>query len=108
MYFGEIAVGQAEGAVLAHSVKLPGRAMKKGRLLSEADIAALIDAGIESVVAARFDPGDVAEDEAATRIAEAATGAGVNMQAAFTGRSNLYAETEGIAVIDRDRVTAST
>ena len=34
MIFGRMPVAEAEGAILAHSVALPGRSMKKGRVLS--------------------------------------------------------------------------
>ena len=69
MRFGEIPLGEAVGAILAHSVRLGAAALKKGRVLSAADVAALAAAGIGQVVAARLDPGDIREDEAAGRIA---------------------------------------
>jgi molybdenum cofactor cytidylyltransferase len=104
MDFGRIATRDAEGAILAHSVRTNSGAFKKGRVLSAADVAALTDAGIEAVVAARLGPGDVPEDEAASRIANAACGPGCRAAAAFTGRCNLTAETRGLALIDEDRL----
>jgi len=98
--FGAIPLGEAAGAVLAHSVG----GLKKGRVLSAADVEKLRAAGSTSVVAARLEAGDVPEDEAATAIAEAAAGEGVTVQAAFTGRSNLYAKVGGVVAIDRERV----
>jgi molybdenum cofactor cytidylyltransferase len=100
MKFGEIPLDDAAGAILAHSVRRAGVAFKKGRVLSPEDIAALRDVEVETVVAARLDPDDVAEDEAATRIAEAVRGAGLRATSAFTGRVNLVADTQGVAVID--------
>ena len=42
MKFGTFALGQAEGAVLAHALKLPdGHRLKKGTVLSAEDIATL-------------------------------------------------------------------
>jgi molybdenum cofactor cytidylyltransferase len=98
--FGPVPLGEATGAILAHSIG----GLKKGRALSAEDIARLQKAGIASVIAARLEAGDVPEDEAATAVAEAAAGEGVTVQAAFTGRCNLYAKTGGIVVIDRERV----
>lgn len=104
MKFGDTPVDQALGAVLAHGVRAGKAIFKKGRVLAEADIATLRAAGIASVVAARFEPGDVTEDEAARRIAAALQGEHLTATAPFTGRCNLYAEARGIAVIDRARL----
>ena len=58
-----------------------------------------------SVVVARLEPGDVHEDEAAHRLARGARGRATSASSApFTGRSNLYAETAGVLVVDRDRI----
>lgn len=104
MFFGSVPVADSAGAILVHSQALGRRTLKKGRVLSEDDVAALAQAGIERVVIARLEAGDMPEDEAARRIAEAATGDGVEAQAPFTGRANLYAGVGGVAVIDRERV----
>lgn len=104
MFFGTIPLDQAEGAILAHSVSVGGRRYKKGHRLTAADLALFAEAGRDSIVGARLEPGDVPEDEAARRVAAAATGPGVRRQEPFTGRCNLYAAARGLAVIDRDRV----
>jgi len=101
MNFGEIPTRNAEGAVLAHSIRAEGISFKKGRVLSADDVAALSEAGIETVIGAQLDADDIPEDAAATRIAEAVCGDGLTITAPFTGRVNLYAETRGIAVVDR-------
>ena len=99
-------VREAEGALLAHGARTPAGAFKKGRTLSAADIEALAAAGVDTVVAARLEPGDVAEDEAAAAIAAAARGAGVEAAAPFAGRANLYAGRAGLALVDPARVEA--
>ena len=104
MKFGEIPVAEAEGAILAHSVKHGGGIFKKGRRLSPADIAALTSAGIAQIFAARLGSDDVPEDEAAAAIAQAVGGSGVTAQAPFTGRANLHAGVHGLALIDAERV----
>jgi molybdenum cofactor cytidylyltransferase len=106
MTFGELPVAEAEGALLAHSVKRAAIGFKKGRLLSRADIDALIAAGVGTVFAARLGPDDVPEDEAASSIARAVAGPGAESQEPFTGRSNLHASHRGLAVIDQERVRA--
>ena len=106
MIFAELPLDQAEGAVLAHSVRLGRESFKKGRVLSAADIAALRAADKVSVVAARLDTDDLAEDAAAALVARAAAGANLAVAAAFTGRCNLVAERAGVVVVDRDRLDA--
>ncbi|MGH6975273.1 MAG: NTP transferase domain-containing protein [Stellaceae bacterium] len=104
MKFGDTPLEQAAGATLAHNLKLGGRAFRKGRTLTADDVAALRAAGLASVVAARLEPGDVGEDEAANRIARKLIGAGITAAPAFTGRANLFAETAGLCRIDRAAV----
>ena len=77
MRFGPTPLADAEAAILAHGFRLPGRALKKGQRLSAGDIAALGAAGYDSVVTARLDPHDVAENDAARELAEALAGAAV-------------------------------
>src|ERR1700719_3943941 len=104
MRFGEVPVAEAAGAILAHGLKLGTAVLKKGRVLSPADIALIAASGLDHVVVARLDPGDIREDAAATRIAAAAAGSNIATAPAFTGRANLFAETRGVLVVDRDRL----
>ena len=104
MKFGQVPVEEAVGALAAHSVRAGDMVVKKGTLVT-ADIAMrLRKAGVETLIVARFEPGDIAEDEAAFRLARALAGQNVVVEAPFTGRSNLYAETAGVLVIDIDAI----
>jgi len=100
MKFATFQLAEAEGAILAHSIATPKGTLKKGRVLSADDIARLAAEGRTEVVAARLEPGDVGEDEAAARIARAAAGPGTHVAAPFTGRANLFASAAGLAVIE--------
>ena len=51
---------------------------------------------------ARLEPGDVSEDQAAADIAAAVAGEGARTDRAFTGRCNLFAESAGVLVVDKD------
>ena len=104
MKFGPLPLAEAEGALLGHSRSVGRRRLKKGHRLTADDIAALRTAGVETVIAARIEADDLLEDQAAERIARAAQGRGTRLQAAFTGRSNLYAEAAGVALLDAARV----
>ncbi|WP_026379680.1 NTP transferase domain-containing protein [Afifella pfennigii] len=99
MKFGATPIAEAERAILAHSVKTAEATFKKGRRLSCDDLAVLRKAGIGEVVTARLEEGDVHEDEAAERVARAIAGAGVSVEAPFTGRSNLHAEKAGLLLL---------
>jgi molybdenum cofactor cytidylyltransferase len=104
MKFGEVPVAEAEGAILAHNLKLGATALKKGRVLSAADLRLIAEAGLSSITVARLEAGDVGEDAAAERVAAAAIGPGISAAPSFTGRVNLHAETKGVLVFDRERV----
>ncbi len=106
MKFGRIAVAAGEGAILAHSVKGPGVAIRKGERISGAHVAALATAGIEAIVAARLETDDVEENAAALRLAERIVGANVRLARPFTGRCNLMAESSGLVVIDAAAIDA--
>ncbi|MGG5821792.1 NTP transferase domain-containing protein [Falsiroseomonas sp. HW251] len=100
MIFGPTPLDEARGAILAHTVRLPGRVIKKGTVLDEAAIAALRDAGKRDVVAARLEAGDVPEDEAADRVANLLMAPLIARSRASTGRVNLLAESPGLFTAD--------
>jgi molybdenum cofactor cytidylyltransferase len=106
MKFGPLALGDAEGAILAHSTRAGERMLKKGHVLTAENIAALARAGVRDVTVARLEPNDVREDEAAARIAQRLAGDGVRIGAAFTGRANLFATCDGVAIIDANCIEA--
>jgi molybdenum cofactor cytidylyltransferase len=107
--FGPVPVGDAAGAILAHSVRHPGGTIRKGKRLDQSDTALLQAAGIANVTVARLSPDDVHEDEAAENLARAIAGAHIRVERPFTGRANLYAEVAGVLTVDRalvDRINA--
>ncbi len=108
MKFGSLPVDEAEGALLAHSLRGEGFSFKKGRRLGAEDVATLQSAGVAEIIAATLEDGDLHEDEAAARIAAAlaGSGAGAKVTAAFTGRCNLVAEGRGLFLVDRARIDA--
>ena len=104
MKFGPIAVEESEGGILAHSIRREGLVLKKGARVRAEDAAALARAGVERIVVARLEPGDVEENEAALRVARRIAGQGVRVEAPFTGRSNLFAEWAGVLDLDVERI----
>ena len=82
------------------------RIMSKGSVLDDAAVAALRAAGRTDVIAARLEPGDVAEDAAAARMAAAARGAGPGQRPRRQpGGSTCTPRRPGCCVVDaaRDR-----
>ncbi|CAN5594634.1 molybdopterin-binding/glycosyltransferase family 2 protein [soil metagenome] len=104
MKFGALPPSEALGAINVHTLRAGGRVIKKGRVLSTEDLTALSGAGIASVVCARIDPGELAEDVAAARLATALAGEHLTLDGAHTGRANLRAATSGVFVVDRDAI----
>lgn len=104
MIFDSFPLDEALGAVVAHSHRLPDRVLKKGTVLDEAAIATLRAAGRGEIIAARLQAGDVAENEAADRLAAAFDAPGLTRRRAATGRVNLHAAHAGLLIVNRDTV----
>ncbi len=104
MKFGPVALGEAKGAISAHSHRLADRMIRKGSVLDETAIAALRQAGRSEVIAARLEPGDVPEDIAADRLADPLVAPLLARSRAGTGRVNLAAEAPGLLRIDPAKV----
>lgn len=104
MIFGEFSIESAEGLVLAHSIKTAGGALRKGHVVEAADIEQLKSSGIEKIVAARLEDGDLDEDEAATRLGQAIAPDHLRFSEAATGRVNIHAAVDGLFVANRETV----
>jgi molybdenum cofactor cytidylyltransferase len=78
--------------------------LKKGSFVSAEMAAQLKHTGIDTIVAVRLEPGDVGEDEAAWRLAQAFAGENLAVERPFTGRSNIYARSPGILLIEKRAV----
>ncbi|MGJ8546751.1 MAG: molybdopterin-binding protein [Sulfitobacter sp.] len=102
MKFGTLSLAQAEGAILAHSLPVAAGRLRKGRVLSAADVDALAQTGLLEITAAQLEPGDVGEDNAAAALAAALVdhGTGLEISRAFTGRANVLVAGPGVAVLD--------
>jgi molybdenum cofactor cytidylyltransferase len=102
--FGSVPVAEAFGAIVAHAVRRDGLVLKKGQVVTAEHQAALKAAGIAEIIAARLDPGDVGEDDAARRLAKRLAGPNLRAEGAFTGRVNLFAERAGLVIVDAGKI----
>ena len=111
MDFGPRSVKDALGAVLAHSVAVPGGRLRKGLTLEVEHLDQLAAAGKEEVIVATLAPDDVDEDSAALRLARALVpdpyAAGLRIGPAGTGRVNIFSNINGVAEVDAARIHAA-
>ena len=106
MRFGPVAIEDAAGAILAHATRAGETRLRKAHRLTVEDIAALRAAGIAEVIAAVPEPGDLAEDAAAERLASALRFTNVEARPAATGRVNLHALSAGVFTVDKALIDA--
>lgn len=104
MKFGSVPIAEAEGAICAHSQRLPGGTIKKGQFLLASDIELLRSSGVNEVVVARLEAGDIHEDMAATQLAAVMAGEDIRTDKAFTGRVNMFAAAAGILRVDPELI----
>jgi molybdenum cofactor cytidylyltransferase len=104
MKFGPASPADAVGGITVHTLRQGSLVLKKGTTIGPAEVEALNNAGVKDVVVVRLEDGDVSEDVAAGGIAQAIAGDGVDVERAFTGRSNLFAARAGVLVVDRAAV----
>ncbi|MGE5628302.1 MAG: molybdopterin-binding protein [Solirubrobacterales bacterium] len=104
-------VKDAVGMILGHDMteiipgKSKGAAFKKGHVIKIDDIPRLLNMGKEHIYVMEFMEDDVHEDEAAIRIAEAATGQGIRIEGPKEGKSTLTAAYRGLLKINLDALT---
>lgn len=106
MEFGEVPVTESVGGVLAHSLAVDGLRLKKGVVLRDKDVDALLRAGVETVTIARLDPDDMPEDAAASALGRAFAGPNLRLTEPVSGRVNVIATAPGILRVAAGAVAA--
>lgn len=107
MRFRRVPLAQAEGHILGHNVSHEGRrVLRKGGQLGAAELALLASTGQRSVFVAELEPGDIGEDVAAQRIAQAleAASSGLECKLLGTGRVALRARALGMVELTTELV----
>jgi molybdenum cofactor cytidylyltransferase len=105
--FGPVPTRDAVGGIVAHALRERDLVLKKGVTVTEAHAAALLAAGVAEVTVARLEPGDLPEDVAAERLAEAVIDVEVVTEKPFTGRVNLFAASAGVLLVDSAKIDAA-
>jgi molybdenum cofactor cytidylyltransferase len=103
MFFGEVPLDAAEGAILAHSEAVPTGRLRKGLVLGGAEIALLQAAGLTRVTVARLEPGTWRRRRRRgwrRRWCPILRRPRIEAGEAFTGRVNLNAIGPGMVELD--------
>lgn len=103
-----IPVEQAIGLPLAHDIteivpgKHKGPAFRRGHIVREGDIAKLLDVGKRNLYVMELEPGELHEEDAARRLAQAAAGENLKLTEPSEGRVNLIAAVGGVLKVDSE------
>lgn len=101
-----VPVEQAIGMLLAHDMTeiIPGKskcaAFKKGHMIKEEDIPRLLKMGKEHIGIVEYKEGDINENDAAIRMAEAAAGQGLRFSEPSEGKVNLISKYRGLLKVN--------
>lgn len=104
----KIPVSEAVGEVLCHDITriVPGEvqeaAFKRGHVVRSEDVPVLLNLGKDHIYVWESQEGMVHEDDAATRIGQAAAGDGVFITAPSEGKVELKAKHPGLLKVDVD------
>ena len=104
MKFGPRPLGDCCGHILAHSIKTGRRRLAKGTRLTDSDIAGLSQDGIDELVIAEAEAGDIHEDDAVDRLAKVLAPRGVSLSVAATGRVNIKVEKTSLVHLFSERL----
>jgi molybdenum cofactor cytidylyltransferase len=92
--------------ILSHDVRNPAQRnevwLRKGSTIGLAQLEPLLERGIGEVHLALPEPGDLAEDEAATRLGQAVAGPGVEYEAAHHGQLTFTSSGRGVLRVDAE------
>ncbi len=101
-----IPVEEAVGTLLAHDVTeiIPGKhkgpAFRRGHVIRSEDVTKLLDIGKAHIYIIYLEKGELHEEDAARRLAQAAAGPHIRLTDPVEGRVNLVAEISGLLKID--------
>jgi len=104
----KVNLDDAVGLVLGHDVtkvipgKFKGPAFRRGHIITKEDILELRNIGKEHVYVINLEEGEVHEEEAALRIAQAIAGTSLEFSQPKEGRINIKAKYTGILKIETD------
>lgn len=108
----EIRTEDAIGMVLAHDLtkivpgKFKGRAFKKGHIIREKDVEDLLSMGKEHIYILDIQEGELHEDDAALRIANAIKGPNVELSETSEGKVTITSTIDGLLKVNQEAIVA--
>jgi len=106
----EVPVEEAIGMVLAHDLtqiipgEFKGRLFQKGHRITESDIPKLLDIGKAHIYALSLADGEIHEDDAALRMAQALQGANTTLTEPYEGKVSIRSNIHGLAQVHKPTV----
>jgi molybdenum cofactor synthesis domain-containing protein len=106
--YKSVPLEEAVGMMLGHDLtqiipgEFKGPAFKKGHVIKEEDVSQLLDMGKRNIFVLDPKDGYVHENEAAERIARAASGDGIRLTEPSEGRINFISTGSGLLKINRE------
>lgn len=104
MFFGKQPLGKTSGAIIAHSIRLKHKTLKKGHVITDEDIEDLKSEGYKSIMVARLEQGDIDENKAAKSLAQALVVENLVLDKPFTGRCNIRSDVHGLIKINQEGI----
>lgn len=101
---------KAVGELICHDItkiekgEFKGALFKKGHRIRPEDISALLDIGKKHIYTLRLEEGELHEDDAGIRLAEALAGNGLHVGKPAEGRLDLTAKYQGLFKVDIERL----
>ncbi len=105
MKFGEFPAYDALGLELVHDVKCQGKTLKKGHILTSADLSLLKYSGIKTITGVQFSFEDVLPETTADILLKTLAGDYLRYTMPDeTGYSEIFADIDGTFVFDQERL----
>ena len=104
MIFGEFPIQECKDSILAHTLKLPQKTIKKGSVIGDNEIELIKNSNLEKIWIAKLEPNDLNENDAATMLANSLSNENCKAETAFTGRVNLFSTVSGIFCPNTDKI----
>jgi molybdenum cofactor synthesis domain-containing protein len=106
--YKSVPLNEAVGMMLGHDLtqiipgEFKGAAFKKGHIIKEEDVARLLDMGKMNIYVLDPKEGFIHENEAAERIAKAASGRGIRLTEPVEGRINFISTGTGLLKVNKE------
>ena len=103
--FRNVIIEKAYNKILAHSLKVSGKKIKKGKVLNKEDIDLMKNLGLKEIYVFDNNNNYISENEASKNIAKLIRGKNVKLEKVVNGRADFYSNINGMLKFDFDIIT---